>query len=292
MDEKEWVEVEVNPSTETPKADVTPVEEPKENDDSELGHRAQKRIRKLLAEKKEAEERATRAEALAKSKEQEATAALERAKGTESSAHGVYRSSLQDRLKVAEQRFKDAYDAADRDALFAANRELVNAELDLKALDAWDRKNKEEPAPVAQPAPAPAPAQLAPATKSWMDRNAWFGRGPDADRVATGTAVAISDELIEEGYDPSSEEFYQEVEKRLVNEIPRMASKFGKEPEPRRPVVAGQSRTPSRRIRLDEGTVKASARLGASLEDTARYMEKIQDAGEGYVNIDIKRGRK
>jgi hypothetical protein len=38
--------------------------------------------------------------------------------------------------------------------------------------------------------------------------------------------------------------------------------------------------------------VKASARLGASLEDTARYMEKIQDAGDGYVNIDIKRGRK
>jgi hypothetical protein len=126
-----------------------------------------------------------------------------------------------------------------------------------------------------------------------MDSNPWFGRGANADRLATAAAVAISDDLVTEGYDPSSAEFYEEVEKRLVAEMPRMASKISKgEPEPRKPVVAGQSRTPSRRIRLDEGTVRASNRLGATLEDTARYMEKIQDAGDGYVNIDVKRGRK
>ena len=291
MENKEdWVEVDVAP-TETPKADVTPVENAPEEE--KVGHRAEKRIKQLLARVKDAEERASRAEIAAEAKAKEAAEALEKAKGTETSAHTVYRTSLQDKIKVAEKRFQDAYDAADRDAILAAQNDLIEARLEFKALDAWERSNKVDPVPAPQ-APAPqAPQQLAPATKEWMDSNPWFGRGANADRLATAAAVAISDDLVTEGYDPASTEFYEEVEKRLVAEMPRMASKISKgEPEPRKPVVAGQSRTPSRRIRLDEGTVRASNRLGATLEDTARYMEKIQDAGDGYVNIDVKRGRK
>jgi len=287
---EDWVEVDVAP-TETPKADVTPVENAPEEE--KVGHRAEKRIKQLLARVKDAEERASRAEIAAEAKAKEAADALEKAKGTETSAHTVYRTSLQDKIKVAEKRFQDAYDAADRDAILAAQNDLIEARLEFKALDAWERSNKVDPVPAPQ-APAPqAPQQLAPATKEWMDSNPWFGRGANADRLATAAAVAISDDLVTEGYDPASTEFYEEVEKRLVAEMPRMASKISKgEPEPRKPVVAGQSRTPSRRIRLDEGTVRASNRLGATLEDTARYMEKIQDAGDGYVNIDVKRGRK
>ena len=290
MENKDWVEVEVAP-TETPKADVTPVEAAPEEE--KVGHRAEKRIKQLLARVKDAEDRASRAESEAAAKAKEAADALEKAKGTETSAHTVYRNSLQDKIKVAEKRFQDAYDAADRDAILAAQNDLIEARLEVKALDAWERSNKVEAPP---PAPQPQPQQqqqLAPATKEWMDSNPWFGRGPNADRLATAAAVAISDDLVTEGYDPISTEFYEEVEKRLVAEMPRMSSKISKgEPEPRKPVVAGQSRTPSRRIRLDEGTVKASQRLGATMEDTARYLEKIQDAGDGYVNIDIKRGRK
>lgn len=289
MENKDWVEVEVAP-TETPKADVTPVETAPEEE--KVGHRAEKRIKQLLARVKDAEDRASRAESEAAAKAKEAADALEKAKGTETSAHTVYRNSLQDKIKVAEKRFQDAYNAADSDAILAAHTDLIEARLDFKALDAWERSNKVEAPPAPQPQPQQQ-VQLAPATKEWMDSNPWFGRGPNADRLATAAAVAISDDLVAEGFDPTSTEFYEEVEKRLVAEMPRMSSKISKgEPEPRKPVVAGQSRTPSRRIRLDEGTVKASQRLGATMEDTARYLEKIQDAGDGYVNIDIKRGRK
>ncbi len=290
MENKDWVEVEVAP-TETPKADVTPVEFAPEEE--KVGHRAEKRIKQLLARVKDAEDRASRAESESAAKAKEAADALEKAKGTETSAHTVYRNSLQDKIKVAEKRFQDAYNAADSDAILAAHTDLIEARLDFKALDAWERSNKVEAPPAPQPQQQQQQVQLAPATKEWMDSNPWFGRGPNADRLATAAAVAISDDLVTEGFDPTSAEFYEEVEKRLVAEIPRMSSKISKgEPEPRKPVVAGQSRTPSRRIRLDEGTVKASQRLGATMEDTARYLEKIQDAGDGYVNIDIKRGRK
>lgn len=285
---KEWVEVEVNPSAEAPKADVTPVVTPEEKEVKEpeehYGQRARKRIQQLVGNVKDRD-------AELQQLREELKKEREKAQGAESSAYSVYRKAQEERMKTAEGKHQAAYDAADPVALRDATLEMIRATVELRALEAWER-DKGQPS---KPAEAPAPAEqakLAPATKAWMDKNPWFGRGSEADRIATGTAVAISDSLVEEGYDPASEEFYQEVERRLVSELPRMATRLGREQETRKPVVAGQSRTPSRRIRLDEGTVKASARLGASLEDTARYMEKIQDAGEGYVNIDVKRGRR
>ena len=299
-EEKEWVEVEVNaPAPEAPKADAAPVEKPAETeekpDDSELGHRAQKRIRKLVAERKEADEQAQRLKFELEALRKEADEIRRKARESESTAYDLYGKSAQDKLAIAQKKIKDAFDSADKDALVEALDAMSDAKLEVRAIQAYKTATPQGEPQQAPPAPpAPPQPQLAPATKEWMDSNPWFGRGPNADRTATAAAVAISDDLIEEGFDPASPEFYGEVEKRLVAEMPRLASKLGKEkePEPRRPVVAGQSRTPGRRIRLDEGTVRASTRLGASLEDTARYMEKIQDAGDGYVNIDIKRGRK
>jgi len=296
-EDKEWVEVEVNnPAPEAPKADVTPVEAPSEKpeeDVSELGHRAQKRIKKLLGSNKELQAEQQRLKEELQAARKEAEEARLKAKETESTAYDLYGKSASDKIKLAEKRFQDAYDSADKDALLQAQHELIEAKLEVKALEAWQR-NQKAPEPTPAPQPPQPQSQLAPITKDWMDSNSWFGRGPDADRVATATAVAISDDLIEEGFDPNSAEFYEEVEKRVLAELPRMASKLGRkvQEEPRKAIVAGQSRTPGRRVRLDEGTVRASKRLGASLEDTARYQEKIQDAGDGYVTIDIQRGRK
>ena len=288
-DNKEWVEVEVAPSAETPKADETPVAVPEESKetkepDEQYGHRARKRIQQLVGSVKD---RDAELQQLREELRQE----REKSKGAESSAYAVYRKAQEERMKAAEAKHDAAYESADGAGLKSAVLEMIAASVELRALDAWERNEKERAA-----APAPAPAQPAPnnAAAEWMARNQWFGQGENKDRVATMAAAAISEELVKEGFDAASPEFYEEMESRLVKELPRLATKVGgsREQETRKPVVAGQSRTPSRRIRLDEGTVRASNRLGASLEDTARYMEKIQDAGDGYVNIDIKRGRK
>lgn len=285
-EEKQWVDVETQspaPSTDTPT--------PPDDDGSEAGPRAQKRIKRLLGERKTLAEENDKLRQEVEAAKKAAAEAAERAKGSETSANSVYRNSLQDRLKMAESKWQSAYDAADKDTLMAAQNDMIEARLELKALEAWERSNPpQQPQQQPQQKPQQQP-QLSPITKSWVDNNPWFGRGPSADKAATALAVSISDDLMGEGFDPSSSEFYEEVEKRLVAEMPRMASKLQKE-EVKPTVVAGQSRTPGRRIRLDEGTVRASQRLGATLEDTAKYAEAIQNAGEGYVNIDIKRGRK
>ena len=283
-EDEKWVEL---PTQEAP-TETTPVETPQEKPEgSEAGPRAQKRIKQLVGKTKdlEAETQRLRQELEAARRE-----AAEKIRGTESSANAVYKSSLQEKLKAAESKWQSAYDAADKDTLVAAQNDMIETRLELKALEVWERNNQQPPQQP-QPQPQPRTPQIAPATKDWMDSNPWFGRGPKADKAATSLAVSISDDLVEEGFDPASQEFYQEVEKRLVAEMPRMASKI-RGAEETVPVVVGQSRSPNRRIRLDEATVKASQKLGATLEDTAKYAEAIQNAGDGYVNIDIKRGRK
>lgn len=285
-EDKQWVDVEVN-SAETPK-----VETPQEDEVSQMGPRAQKRIKQLVSKAHTLEAEVSKWKQEAEAAKKMAAEAAEKVKGTESTANQVFRDSLQEKLKAAKAKWDAAYDAADKEAMFAAQSEMMATQVDLKALEAWQRNAETKPAPQ-KPQPQAPKQQIAPVTKQWMDNNPWFGRGENADRAATALAVAISDDLMQEGFDPASQDFYEEVEKRLLAEMPRMANKLsGREPEPRKPVVAGQSRNPSRRVRLDEGTVRASQRLGASLEDTARYAEAIQNAGDGYVTIDIKRGRK
>lgn len=285
-EDKQWVDVEVN-SAETPK-----VETPQEDEVSQMGPRAQKRIKQLVSKAHTLEAEVSKWKQEAEAAKKMAAEAAEKVKGTESTANQVFRDSLQEKLKAAKAKWDAAYDAADKEAMFAAQSEMMATQVDLKALEAWQRNAETKPAPQ-KPQPQAPKQQIAPVTKQWMDNNPWFGRGENADRSATALAVAISDDLMQEGFDPASQDFYEEVEKRLLAEMPRMANKLsGREPEPRKPVVAGQSRNPSRRVRLDEGTVRASQRLGASLEDTARYAEAIQNAGDGYVTIDIKRGRK
>lgn len=286
-EDKEWVDVEVN-SAETPK-----VETPQEDEVSQMGPRAQKRIKQLVSKAHTLEAEVSKWKQEAEAAKKMAADAAEKVKGTESTANQVFRDSLQEKLKASKAKWDAAYDAADKEAMFAAQSEMMATQVDLKALEAWQRNAETTPAPQKPQSQATKQQQIAPVTKQWMDNNPWFGRGENADRAATALAVAISDDLMQEGFDPAAQDFYEEVEKRLLAEMPRMANKLsGREPEPRKPVVAGQSRNPSRRVRLDEGTVRASQRLGASLEDTARYAEAIQNAGDGYVTIDIKRGRK
>ncbi len=290
MEEKpeQWVDVEYN-SAETPKAPETTPEK-QEDEVSQMGPRAQKRIKQLVGKTHTFEAEVAKLRQEAEAAKRAAAEAMEKAKGTQSSANEVFRNSLQEKLKTAESKWNSSFDAADKEGMMAAQSEMMDARLELKAMEAWRQADAQKPE--AKPQAKPPQQQIAPVTKQWMDSNPWFGRGENADKTATALAVSISDDLVQEGFDPMSQDFYEEVEKRLVAEMPRMASKLkGQETAPK-PIVVGQSRSPARRIRLDEGTVKASQRLGASLEDTARYAEAIQQAGDGYVNIDIKRGRK
>jgi len=115
-----------------------------------------------------------------------------------------------------------------------------------------------------------------PKAETWASRNAWFGQ----DTAMTYTAFDLHKKLTEqEGYDPQSDEYYQEIDKRIRLEFPH---KFGnntsdKGEVPTKPVqtVASAKRstnTGRKTVRLTSSQVAIAKKLGVPLEDYAKQL--------------------
>ena len=117
-----------------------------------------------------------------------------------------------------------------------------------------------------------------PRAEQWASKNSWFGR----DRAMTYTAFEIHKDLTEkEGYDPSSDEYYAEVDKRIKVDFPH---KFGNtETNTTAPVqtVASAQRSvkPGRKtVRLTSSQVAIAKKLGVPLEDYAKQLKITEGA--------------
>ena len=123
--------------------------------------------------------------------------------------------------------------------------------------------------PVAQ-----AQQQIDPKAQNWATKNTWFG----TDNAMTYTAFDIHRQLVEdEGYDPQSDEYYSEVDKRIRLEFPH---KFANNKEStaeqpaqtvasaKRPAGKGRRKT----VKLTPSQVAISKRLGVPLEEYAKQL--------------------
>jgi len=142
---------------------------------------------------------------------------------------------------------------------------------------AVQKRRQEQPVqeqPVQQQQAAPRPAD--PKAEEWANRNEWFG----ADNTMTYAAFGIHRQLVEqEGFDPSSDEYYNELDKRIKTEFPH---KFDtNQSQSNRPVqtVASASRTANKsglkKVSLTPSQVAIAKKLGVSLEDYARQVELL-----------------
>jgi hypothetical protein len=126
------------------------------------------------------------------------------------------------------------------------------------------------------------PAKAAdPRAEEWAARNSWFGQ----DRMMTYAAWGIHQQLIEEeGIDPSSDEYYTELDQRLRNEFPK---RFAGEQSPTQssrqqrsaPAVAPATRSSGvnsvrRTVRLSPSQVAIAKKLGVPLEEYAKYVKE------------------
>jgi len=122
--------------------------------------------------------------------------------------------------------------------------------------------------------------QVDPKAESWGAKNKWFG----SDTAMTYTAFDIHNKLESEGYDPQSDEYYAEIDKRIRLEFPH---KFGtndsnKTAESTRPVQTVASATRSTKsgrktVRLTPSEVAIAKKLGVSLEDYAKQKKHMKE---------------
>ena len=256
----------------------------KKDDDKleEYSKGVQARIAKLTRKMREAERREQAAIEYAKGVEQSRQELESRFKKTDSDYLKKFETSIQTGLEAAQQELAAAIQSGDAEAQVKANKRIATLAFENAKLE--QAKTNQ---PVAEQKPvtnlnqggavtAPQtddPINMDPKAEAWASKNPWFG----TDRAMTYTAFEIHKDLTEkEGYDPSSDEYYAEVDKRIKVDFPH---KFGntdkkQSAEPVQTVAsAKRSVKPGRKtVRLTSSQVAIAKKLGVPLEEYAKQL--------------------
>jgi hypothetical protein len=287
--------------TEAPKQETDTTEQDKtfENEretkldkkDSELedySRGVQARIAKLTRKMREAERREQAALDYAKGVEESKRQLEKRFEKTDSDYIKKFESTISSGLEAAQKELAAAIEAGDAQAQVAANKRIAtlafeNAKLDA-AKEGRQQPQEEKPVQLSQTNNVNIPQRddpinPDPRAEAWAAKNSWFG----TDRAMTYTAFEIHKDLTEkEGYDPSSDEYYAEVDKRIRVDFPH---KFGKtdEKQSTAPVqtVASANRSvkPGRKtVRLTSSQVAIAKKLGVPLEEYAKQLKNTEGA--------------
>lgn len=260
-----------------------------EGDESELetySKGVQKRISRLT-EKFRKEER-DREEAVRFSQQllQEKQQLEGRLKQLDSGYLNEYGARIEAQITSARRNYKDAYEAGDTDRMIEAQEALARASSDKERYDLAKRRadQRVETAPVEtqqyqQPArqqqqQAPQ-AQVDPKAQGWAEKNTWFGQ----DEVMTYAAFGIHRKLVEEeGFDPQSDDYYSEIDRRVRTEFPhkfKTANTSGKSQVA--PAGSSASRSTNKQgrktVRLSPSQIAMAKRLNVPLEEYAKYVK-------------------
>ncbi len=183
-------------------------------------------------------------------------------------------------LDSAKRLLKEAHESGDVDKIVEAQEALSNLALEKGKLAKAQREAPETPAPVATPAAQPAqPAQQPaappdPKAESWAKRNDWFGQ----DEVMTYAAFGVHRRLIEdEGFDPQTDEYYSELDRRMVSEFPvklgqKTPSNGGSRKVASAEASASRKKSGRKTVRLTPSQVAIAKRLNVPLEEYAKYV--------------------
>ena len=244
---------------------------------------AEKRIRKLVAQRKERDEQL--ALAVEKIKYLESTLSDKDKNISDYRRQSVdsKKEEIKRRVEAAQMSFSRAFDEGDKDILVKSQSDLAEAQAELKLLEyAEIMGNRNTPkAPVQNTVERPGVNQYDEGAVDWAQKNEWFGK----DKIGTSIALAVDQSLKDEGFDPRDDEFYEELDRRLSKELPSRLRPGG-DAKPTQ-VVAGQSRrqAPSNKVRLTQEDVSLAKKWGIPLERYAAEKRKAERSAGDYTNI-------
>ena len=261
-------------------------EQPVKNDDKleEYSKGVQSRIAKLTRKMREAERQRDAATEYARAIEQKRKDVEKRFEKTDADYIKRFESSIKDGMDSAQKDLARAIELGDANAQVEANKKIAKLAFDNAKLE-QSKEIRAEKTP-AKPADVKEPRQPAnqmptqdPKAEGWASKNTWFGQ----DRAMTFTAFEIHKDLVDkEGFDPQTDEYYAEIDKRIRVDFPH---KFGKTDTKRstEPVqtVASASRSvkPGRKtVKLTSSQVAIANKLGVPLEEYAKQLKNTGGA--------------
>jgi len=279
----------------SPEVEVVAEAESEQHED--YSSSVKKRIDKLTKKMREAERQRDEALGYAKNVQTESDGLKTRMKSLDQGYLQEYGNRLEMQQAQIKAELKHAVDVGDSDATVAAQEKLTEIGIANNQYQTAKRQQDHqlqreqaareyyaanpEAARQAQMAAQPAPPPPEPDQKaqSWAAKNEWFGQ----DEAMTFAAFGIHKRLVEsEGFDPQSDEYYDELDRTLQKEFP---NKFDNGSGAKRPAqnVAGVSRstgstktgrTGSKKVRLTPSQVTIAKKLGVPLEEYAKYVKE------------------
>jgi hypothetical protein len=284
-DKKEKVEIEQAEEKPAP-VETKPAEQKKEetktDDLSEISDSVQKRIDKLTRRYREAERREQAAVEFAKGLQKKYTDYEKKFDTADNNYLKEFDARVDAQREQVKNKLKAAIEANDPNKIMEANDELTqlavqkekaklqmaDREIRAKQLEEQRKFEVEEAKTQKENVVIPRPSEKA---KDWATKNTWFGD----DKIMTQAAFSIHEELVGSGVEVESDEYYNEINKRMKGYFPH---RFVVEQEQRKPVQtvasAGRKQEGRRTVRLTKSQVAIAKKLGVPLEEYAKYVKE------------------
>jgi hypothetical protein len=247
----------------------------------------QKRINQLTAKRKQALEEAEAAFNFAQQQKNE----NEQLKQQLSQLNQGYTSEFGNRIESqtaqAKKLYKEAFDAGDAEKMSEASDLMAKLAIENERLriqkarvdqtratgDNEAKGNVEQN--VSQARQTQEKQELDPKLQKWLENNSWFG----TDIVMTSGARAIHEQLVgQEGFDPSTDDYYTEVSRRMAVEFPHKFKGGQKNTQSVAPASSGRSlkKGGKKTIELTPGQVAFAKKMRIPLEKYAQEVAKIE----------------
>jgi len=240
----------------------------------------QKRIAKLTRKMREAERQREEAIAFAEAANKQKSELEGRLSKLDKSYTSEFENRVKTNMAAAKLALKNAIESQNVEAQIAAQEQIANLTMDGARLNAMKVAEKTKPEPSKDVNITPQRTQQPatdPKAEDWALRNPWFGN----DSAMTYTAFDLHKKLVEEeGFDPKSDEYYAEVDKRIRVEFPHKFDKVeDTSTERAKPAqtVASAKRSAStgrkKTVKLTPSQVAIAKRLGVPLEEYAKQLK-------------------
>ena len=256
----------------------------KEDELKEYSEGVQKRIAKLTRKMREAERQKEEAIAFAEATNKQKSELEGRLSKLDKSYTSEFETRVKTNMTAARQALKTAIESQDVEGQIAAQEQIANLTMDAARLSAMKAAEEAKPKEVnVTPQQTRTSTQTDPMAEAWASENSWFGN----DSAMTYTAFDIHKKLVEEeGFDPKSDEYYAEVDKRIRLEFPHKFDKVEDNTTERaKPAqtVASAKRSAStskgrKTVKLTPSQVAIAKRLGVPLEEYARQLNITEGA--------------
>ncbi len=281
--------VETSPEKKEEEEDRTIVRE-KSEEPEELENYSkdvQKRINQLTAKRKQALEEAEAAFNFAQQQKSENDQLKQQLSQLNQGYTSEFGNRIESQTAQAKKLYKEAFDAGDAEKMSEASDLMAKLAIENERLRIQKARteqtratgNNEEKGNVEQNTPQTRQTaqkqDLDPKLQKWLDNNSWFG----TDMIMTSGARAIHEQLVgQEGFDPSTDDYYAEVSKRMATEFPHKFKGGQKNTQSVAPASSGRSlkKGGKKTIELTPGQVAFAKKMRIPLEKYAQEVAKIE----------------